>query len=229
MHLVKPPAKRPLEYPNLEVDMPSDIQPRARGRPFRSEQQVADMQARIAGHALRLFQLEGYEAISMRRLAQEVGCTVMTLYKYYARKIDILRDLWAQVFETMFDALDDIAIHHSDPVSRIEAVALGYVNFWLEHRDHYFMVFLSSNVDQADVSIFVEDDALLMRFQIFQQGIAEASQDALSEADLKLKSELLLCTLNGIAHNLITISAYPWSQPKALVRVAVCASIAPTS
>lgn len=205
--------------------MTANFEPRARGRPVRSEQQVEDMQARIADHALKLFQQDGYEAISMRRLAQEVGCTVMTIYRYYDRKIDILRDLWARVFETLFDGLDQIAKLHCNPIDRIEAVALGYVSFWLEHRDQYFMVFMSSNVDQSDVSIIVQDDALLARFQIFQQGITEASADVLCEADLKVKSELLLCALNGISHNLITISAFPWSSPKALVHAAICSVI----
>jgi AcrR family transcriptional regulator len=201
--------------------MPTNDQPRARGRPVRSKLHVEDMQARIAQHALKLFLQEGYEAISMRRLAEAVGCTVKTIYQYYGRKIDILRHLWARVFENLFDSLDQIAKINLSPIERIQAIALGYVGFWLEHRDHYFMVFMSSNVNQTDVSIFVQDDALLARFGVFQRGIAEASADVPSEADLKVKSELLLCALNGIAHNLITISAFPWSSPQTLVRVAV--------
>jgi AcrR family transcriptional regulator len=201
--------------------MPTNLKPRGRGRPVRSQQQVEDMRLRIAEHALQLFQKNGYHAISMRQLAQAVGCTVMTLYRYYPRKIDILRDLWAQVFETLFDDLDQEAKRHSDPIQRIEAIALGYVQFWLKNRDHYFLVFMSSEVDQTDVSIFVGDAPVLARFQIFQQGIAETSADVFPEADLKVKSELLLCALNGISHNLITIGAYPWSSPDILVRSAV--------
>lgn len=179
------------------------------------------MQERIAGHALRLFQQDGYEAVSMRRIAQEVGCTVATVYRYYERKIDILRDLWNQVFTALFDRLDQIAEQHSDPADRLNAVALEYVRFWLDHRDHYFLVFMSSSVDQSDVSIFVQNDVLLSRFLIFQRGVADAHAGVLSESDLKLKVDLLMCALNGISHNLITISAYPWSNPAALVQAAV--------
>ena len=56
---------------------------------------------------------------------------------------------------------------------------------------------------------------------MLQQGIAEATADVRDEADLRVKSELLLCALNGICHNLITISAYPWSSPDILVRSAI--------
>jgi AcrR family transcriptional regulator len=193
---------------------------RGRGRPTRSQQQIDDRRAHIAACALKLFQEEGYAAISMRRLAEEAGCTVMTLYQYYKRKIDILRDLWAQIFEELFDALDDVAARESNAVTRLNAVALGYVEFWLERRDRYFMVFMSSGVTQSDVSLFVRQDAVLSRFAIFRDCLAKALVGA-SASELTLKSQILLCALNGIAHNLITISAYPWSTPKKLVRGAV--------
>ncbi len=205
--------------------MSASIPPRPRGRPVQSDRQIEDMKARIAGHALSLFQQDGYHAISMRRLAQEAGCTVMTIYRYYERKIDILRALWSGIFETLFVELDHIADRYPDPVERLEAVAIAYVHFWLEHREHYFLVFMSSGVDHADVSIFVQDDALVGRFLIFQRGIVEASGETLADDDLRLRSELLMCALNGISHNLITIGAYPWSSPDALVRAAVTNAI----
>jgi AcrR family transcriptional regulator len=196
--------------------------PHGRGRPAHSAQHMAARRKQIADHALELFQANGYGAVSMRRIADAAGCTVMTLYRYYDRKIDILRDLWARVFASLFDELDRIAAACPDPAERINAVALGYVRFWLTNRDQYFMVFMSSNVDQADVSIFVQDDALLARFQLFQRCLIEAMRaDTPAEADVAVKSELLLCILNGIAHNLITISAYPWPSPDMLVQHAI--------
>jgi AcrR family transcriptional regulator len=191
-----------------------------RGRPARSAQHVAEMRARIAEQAQILFLSEGYGAISMRRIASATGCTVMTLYRYYDRKIDILRHLWKMVFETLFDELEQVAETYSDPRQRLEAIALGYVRYWLENREIYFMVFMSSNVEQSDVSVFVQDDAIISRFMIFQRSLAQATSNT-SDSDLAISSELLLCMLNGIAHNLITISAFPWSSPQVLVRTAI--------
>ncbi|NWH08743.1 MAG: TetR/AcrR family transcriptional regulator [Alphaproteobacteria bacterium] len=174
---------------------------------------------------MKLFQEEGYAGISMRRLAQESGCTVMTLYKYYARKIDVLRDLWGQVFAELFDELERTASRKQTAHERLQAIALGYVAFWLARRDRYFMVFMSSGVSQSDVSVFVQDDRVLSRFGLFRQTLAKVLGGQADEAELTLKSELLLCALNGIAHNLITISAYPWPDPKRLVQAAVAGVI----
>ncbi len=206
---------------------PPSSSSRARGRPVLSEGEKADMRRRIAEGAFRLFQEDGYDAVSMRRLANEAGCTVMTLYRYFDRKIDILRALWAEVFAELFDRLDKIAAGEPDPARRLHAVALGYVAFWLERREHYFLVFMSSGVSQSDVSIFVGDDSVVRRFDVIRDSLASALGSGVSEKDLTLKAELLLCALNGVAHNLITISAYPWSEPEALVREAVSAILKP--
>ncbi|MEZ5946390.1 MAG: TetR/AcrR family transcriptional regulator [Hyphomonas sp.] len=199
----------------------SSSKSRPRGRPTLSEQEMAEARRHIADCALRLFQEHGYDAVSMRRLAGEAGCTVMTLYRYFERKIDILRTLWAEVFAELFELLDKVAAGESDPLQRLESVALAYVDFWLRHRERYFLVFMSSGVSQSDVSVFVGDDGLAQRFGLFRTCLSEALGAGCSEKDLALKEQLLLCALHGTAHNLITISAYPWAAPDQLVRAAV--------
>ena len=179
------------------------------------------MRAHIAACALKLFQQDGYAAISMRRLAQEAGCTAMTLYKYYDNKFDILSALWAEVFGRLFDELGRVAITKSDPEARLYAVALGYVSYWLEHREHYFLVFMSGGVSQADVTGFVSGSETLARFDLLHTCLRAALGGDVSTEGLRLKTELLSCMLNGIAHNLITIGGYPWSAPEKLVRQAI--------
>lgn len=203
------------------MTLPEKPQRRARGRPVHSAEQISDMRAHIAACALKLFQQEGYAAISMRRLAQEAGCTAMTLYKYYDSKFDILSSLWAEVFDRLFNELDRLSADKSEPEARLYAVALGYVSYWLENRDHYFMVFMSGGVSQSDVSGFVTGSEILGRFDLFRAILYAALGDNGSSQSLNLKAELLTCILNGIAHNVITIGGYPWSNPEKLVRQAI--------
>jgi AcrR family transcriptional regulator len=192
-----------------------------RGRPARTPEDIEATRAHIAACALRVFQQEGYAAVSIRRVAQEADCTPMTVYQYFDRKIDILRHLWAQIFGELFDQLEPMTRKDRAPLAALNAIALAYVAYWMDRRDHYYLVFMSSDVTQSDVSIFVHDDAVVARFQIFGAALSRALPGKTTKADLKVKSELLLCALNGIAHNLITISAYPWSDAKRLVQAAV--------
>lgn len=175
------------------------------------------MRGHIASCALRLFQDRGYEGISMRRLADEAGCTTMTLYRYFENKFEILRMLWTGVIEELFDRLDGLAAAEPDPVARLDAVAEGYVDFWLGHRDHYFLVFMSGGITQDDVDLFVADAELLGRFDLFRACIAAALDDGVAPEEVQVRSEVLVCGLNGIAQGLITISGYPWAAPGTLV------------
>lgn len=199
----------------------SETPGRTRGRPALSASQVADMRSHISGCALKLFQEFGYGAVSMRRLAEEAGCTPMTIYRYFEGKIDILRALWAEVFAELFDGLDRIAAAEADPIERLNAVALGYVAYWQDHREHYFMVFMSSGITDADVSLFVGGEPVVGRFNLFRECLAGALGPGTAPEEIELKGQLLLCILNGIGQNLMTISAYPWAPPKTLVRAAV--------
>lgn len=179
------------------------------------------MRIRIEAAARQLFVSEGYGSISMRRLAKEVGCTPMTLYKYYDNKVDILGRLWDLVFEELFEQLNRIAAVHADPLTRLKAVSTAYVMYWLENREHYRMVFMTEGISQPDVSLFVSDSILLERFLLFHDLIAGALKLDDNDPGLQEKNDFLLSCLHGIAHCQITISGYPWTEPKTLVEAAV--------
>lgn len=196
-------------------------QKRARGRPSLSEEQIADMRNHVSACALDLFQREGFEAVSMRRLAQEAGLTVMTLYKYFDSKIDVLRAIWAEIFTELFDVLNTIASREADDLSRLRAVSLAYLNYWLAHPEHYFIVFMTRGISQSDVRGFIDDPATLQRFDLFRDCVAAALTAKGGAGSVRLKSELLICILHGIAHNKITISSYHWAETEDLLHDAI--------
>lgn len=194
---------------------------RQRGRPSISDAQRREMRAQIAKTAKALFQEEGYGKISIRRIAAEIGCSPMTLYKYYDAKIDILRTLWADVFKDVFKLMDAPNLESATAKERLRLLSNIYVGYWLANTEHYRLVFMVEGVTQPDVSLFLDNPELIERFQIFATAIAAASDTALTSDAIKQKLDALICFLHGIAHNLITISGYQWSASEELISVAV--------
>ncbi|GHA91418.1 TetR family transcriptional regulator [Algimonas arctica] len=176
------------------------------------------MRREIADIAKQLFQKEGYAKVSMRRIAGEIGCSPMTLYKYYDAKVDVLRTLWADVFRDLFDQLETVPEAHD---RQLQGLGLAYVQYWLDHPDFYRLVFISDGVTQSDVSVFIESPELVQRFEIFSQALLDGHEDDLGSNELKAKLDAFICFLNGIAHNMITISGYRWSEPDIMVAMAV--------
>ena len=155
----------------------------------------------------------------MRRIAKDVGCSPMTLYKYYDARIDILRTLWADVFRQVFNQLDVLDVKDFAPREKLSLLATTYVEYWLNHTEHYRLVFMADGVTQPEVSIFIDTPEIVARYQVFANAIM-AGQIDLSPDTLKLKLDGLICILHGIAHNLITISGYDWSAASDLVEIA---------
>jgi AcrR family transcriptional regulator len=197
-----------------------------RGRPNQTNQQRQAIQDKIIDAARELFVSQGYASVSMRRLASAVNCTPMTLYSYFERKIDILRFLWADVFAELFDQLDQVLKKTKKAELELAAISKAYVAFWIERPEQYRMVFLSADVSQPEVSVFMQQDEIAKRYGIFFQCMAKAlapEGGLFDQIELKLKVETLICALNGIAHNLITISEYQWEKPDKLVATVVLA------
>ena len=177
------------------------------------------MRQAIAAAARRVFLAEGYDSVSLRRLASEVGCTPMAIYTYYDSKLDILRQLWAEVFDAAFAEVERACAEGATPASQLKAMCQAYVRYWLDHPDHYRLVFMSTGVTQDDVTVFVEADAIATRYAVFATALSACvGQD---DPRIATHAEALICGLIGIAHSHITVSGYPWSAADGLVAVLV--------
>jgi len=140
----------------------------------------------------------------------------MTLYKYYGSKIAILQTLWGVVFQELFAGLNKKLETLTSPKDRLRISSQHYVSFWLANPEHYRMVFMAEGVTQSEVSLFVGNPEIAAGFDLFHRTIAEASTTGNAKL-LKLKHDLLIAALHGIAHNKITISGHPWSDNDAMI------------
>lgn len=109
--------------------------------PRRTRAEQAEFYEHLVQTSLQLFGEGGYEAISMRRLAGEVGIPPMSLYRYFPTKAHLIRHIWDHILEHAFErAMRDVDAARSPP-QRLRAFIDGFLDYWLEHRDHYWVVF----------------------------------------------------------------------------------------
>ncbi len=199
---------------------------RQRGRPPKTQAEIDQERGRIAAIAGDLFQKEGVAGISMRRLAKEAGVTPRTLYAYFAAKRDILQHIWETFFIELFDQIDEIAESKLDPIERLRAACLFYIDYWETHDDRYDLVFMADSVSQSDVGVFLDSSAVVERYAVFSQ-LLEAAADHESDAGDLTRLNALICALDGIAHNKVTKSYYDWGPSSDLIDV-VLSGLLPT-
>ncbi len=97
---------------------------------------------KILAAARELIVREGYEAVSMRKIAARVEFTAMALYRHFADKETLLRALCLEDFRTLRHAMDRISVD-PDPIARLRRMGLAYVDFALEFPNQYRLLFMT--------------------------------------------------------------------------------------
>jgi AcrR family transcriptional regulator len=196
------------------------------GRPPRSETEILEYRSKIARHALAIYRAEGFGAVSMRRLAKEVGCAPMTIYAHFEGKTDILRYLWADVLADMSDEIQKKLNSVVAPSERLQIAAETFVSYWIDHPDHFRLVFMSNDVTRSDVSTFIMDDQNLVHFKMFSDLVQSVEPD---ENNFKARTDTLISGMIGIALCTNTIRDYPWADAQLMTDRLLTSIIAPTS
>lgn len=108
-----------------------------------SADDVSNFRDRLCQAAERLFAEHGPDAVTMRQLAVELGCSPMTPYRYFKDKDAILAAVRAAAFDRFADALEKAYVDSqgADPDQRSEAVGRAYVTFALTQSHAYRLMF----------------------------------------------------------------------------------------
>src|SRR5208282_1445948 len=112
----------------------------------RSSGERDTVRGRLCDAAAKLFLDEGEAALSMRRLAAEVGCSPMAPYRHFADKEALLAAIRAQAFDRLADALDSVV---RDNRHRAADIGDAYVAFARQNPAAYKLMFDLAQPDEA--------------------------------------------------------------------------------
>lgn len=84
--------------------------------------------------ALGLIARQGYEAVSMRQLAGEVGVQAAALYRYYPTKEDLLHSLMLEHMQKLTAGWEAIGMDAASPAERLAAFVRHHVGFHIQRR-----------------------------------------------------------------------------------------------
>lgn len=108
----------------------------------RRQRERDEVREKILDGARDVFVECGYEGVTMRKIAERIEYSPTTIYLYFADKETLFQELCSTDFRNLA-ALFQSAALIADPVERIRAVARAYIQFGIEHPNHYRLMFMT--------------------------------------------------------------------------------------
>jgi AcrR family transcriptional regulator len=151
----------------------------------RRQREKENLRRAILDAARELFISEGYDNVSMRKIAEKIEYSPTTIYLHFQDKSEILKALCDEGFLLMAACLEGVN-SIEDPVERLREGGFRYIQFAKQQPQYYVIMFE------------MQDNALEM-------DMAKKTESA----GYRCFSFMMRCILEGIDQRIITPSAHP--------------------
>jgi AcrR family transcriptional regulator len=95
----------------------------------------------ILDAAFHIVKKEGWQALSMRKIAEEIEYTAPIIYEYFANKEAILEALSKKGFLLLTKQMQEESDKAGTPEEKIEAAWMAYWNFAFAEKEFYQLMF----------------------------------------------------------------------------------------
>src|ERR1700744_5695707 len=95
----------------------------------------------ILDASLKIVKEKGWDALSMRKIADEIEYTAPIIYEYYANKEAILLELTRQGFLLLAKKLEEAKDAHRLPEKQLEAMWLAFWDFGFAEKEVYQLMY----------------------------------------------------------------------------------------
>ena len=187
----------------------------------RKAREKEELKRQILDAARELFVRDGYESVSMRKIADKIEYSPATIYTYFKDKDEILDCLCEETFLKLH--LDKLAAAHQMKGDALQALKKGmetYIRFGLEHPEHYIVTFMlraapyhgphARETRKAKTGQQCFDDMRNLVRRCMEEG-------KIMKADVEETSQALWAGIHGVTALLITLPGFPFVERERLI------------
>lgn len=201
-------------------EQPASRSRRSAGRPRLSAEAHAAVQDKIVDIARELFFEQGFDSVSMRKIAERAGCSPMSLYHYFSSKHSILRHIWISIFDRIDASLAGLAAAHDDPLDQLRRMTKAYVGFWIENPPYFHIVYLTTDpksIALGDSVLNTTESSVKRVYERFDDVMSACvAEGRLTGAAPEVMAQILFSSIYGMLLCTLTIPEYRWLAPDRL-------------
>lgn len=182
-----------------------------------------NLREEILDAARELFVKEGYESVSMRKIAEKIEYSPTTIYLYFADKAELLYCLCQETFEQLRKSMEVLGQESNDPLSCLKKSMKIYIDFGLEHPNHYKVAFIIKPEHQENADLYLSEQssgqkAYSCMRKVVEEGI---NQGQLRAGDVEATTQVIWAAIHGVTSLLITHTQFPWVEKNRLISLMI--------
>jgi len=177
------------------------LQPEAAvGTKERRERERLKLRGKILDAARKLFIQQGYDAVTMRKVAQRIQYSPTAIYANFKDKEALMRELCTADFQKLADAFQQVAAIE-DPIERLRRTGRAYIEFAIRYPNHYRLMFMTPRPAEIEADTTgkgdVQKDAYAFLISVVQDAMAKgAFKPEWKDADLL--AQVLWAAMHGV-------------------------------
>ena len=172
---------------------------------YRSELRAATLSA-----ARELIKQEGYEGLTLRKLAKRMQCSPMALYTYFADKQALLTALALEGFQKLAKRQEGTS--RGEPLSALRKIMLNHIAFAQENPTEYRILFLSERTPAVAKKTREEIQENNPAFRLLFKCVQWCLKAGVLRGDAFAISTIALTAAHGAASLLITLPDFPFGS-----------------
>lgn len=216
---------------------------KTRGPKQRREREKEALRQVILDAARELFVKEGYENVSMRRIADKIEYSPTTIYLYFEDKAALLFAVCEETFAKLAKQMESMSRKSTDPVETLKRGCRAYVEFGLKYPNHYRVTFINRPdlhrgehpegcqgirlttgrrvklIRQEGGENYLREGSMGMRcYSQLRANVEECiKQKRFRRGDLEALTQMMWAGGHGVVSLLITKPDFPWVDQDKLI------------
>jgi AcrR family transcriptional regulator len=180
----------------------------------RREREKSETRDKILDAARELFVTEGYEGVSMRKVADRIEYSPTAIYVHFADKNELFRELCHQDYARLAEVFQS-SVMSTEPLERLKQIGAIYIDFGMRYPNHYKFMFMTPHPphepDEVDREMIgnPEMDAYAFLKWAVQQAI-DAGCLRPEVRDAEVVSQTLWASVHGVISLHIAKGDDPW-------------------
>lgn len=187
----------------------------------RRARETKELKQQILDAARELFVRNGYENVSMRKVAEKIEYSVGTIYHYFRDKDEILDCLCEETFLKLHsEKMKVVHAMQGDPLEALKKGMETYIHFGLSNPEHYIVTFMlkAAPYEHTGNGHTRKAKAGQQCFDDMRKAVRRCLEAGKISGELEETSQALWAGIHGVTALLITHPKFPFVKRDRLIQ-----------